>query len=131
MLTIALEDKPGQLGGVASYLCGLVEDRLHIKTRYIEMSLLQRCASHLASEADIEEAMACGREALRFALAGESNRMVSITVLSRDPYKAAYTTVPLEAVANAVRPLPDGYLYPENGRIHESFIEYVRPFIET
>ncbi len=120
-----------QLGGVASYLCGIVEDKLKIKTRYIEMSLLQRCASHLASEVDIEEAMACGREALRFALAGESDKMVSISVTSRDPYKVTYTTAPFEAVANAVKPLFDEYLYPENGKIHPDFVEYVKPFIEA
>lgn len=119
-----------QLGGVASYLCGIVENVLHIKSRYIEMSLIQRCARHLASEVDVQEAMACGREALRFALAGESDKMVSIAVTSRNPYKVDFTTVSLGAVANAVKPLLDEYLYPDNGKIRPNFVEYVKPFIE-
>lgn len=120
-----------QLGGVASYLCGVVEDRLSIKTRYIEMSLLQRCAAHLTSEVDIEEAMACGREALRFALNGETDKMVSIAVTSRQPYHAEYTVVPLGAVANQVKALDERYLYPENGKIHPNFVDYVKIFVET
>ena len=119
-----------QLGGVASYLCGVVEDRLGIKTRYIEMSLLQRCAAHLASEVDIEEAMACGREALRFALNGETDKMVSIAVTSRQPYHAEYTVVPLGAVANQVKALDECYLYPENGKIRPDFVDYVKIFVE-
>lgn len=119
-----------QLGGVASYLCGIVEAELGIKTRYIEMSLLQRCAAHLASETDIEEAMACGREALRFALRGESDKMVAITVTSRDPYQVTYTTAPFAAVANQVKALSECYLYPENGKIHPDFIDYVKIFVE-
>lgn len=119
-----------QLGGVASYLCGVVERELGIKTRYIEMSLLQRCAAHLASETDIEEAMACGREALRFALRGESDKMVGISVISRDPYAVEYITVPFEAVANQVKELSECYLYPENGKIHPDFLDYVKKFIE-
>lgn len=118
-----------QLGGVASYLCSVVEEQLHIKTRYIEISLLQRCAAHLKSKIDTEEAMACGREALRFALKGETDKMVSIAVESESPYQAVYETVPLEEVANQVKPLDEQYLFPENGQIQPSYLDYVKKFI--
>ena len=119
-----------QLGGVASYLCTVVENELKIKTRYIEMSLLQRCAAHLASETDIKEAMACGREALRFALAGETDKMVSIFVDQREPYTVSYQTVPCANVANQVKVLSEDYLYEKNGQIRPEFLTYVKKFIE-
>ena len=119
-----------QLGGVASYLCTVVENELKIKTRYIEMSLLQRCAAHLASETDTKEAMACGREALRFALAGETDKMVSICVDQREPYTVSYKTVPCAKVANQVKVLSEDYLYEKNGQIRPEFLTYVKKFIE-
>ena len=45
-----------QLGGVASILANLLKEKTGFKTRGIELSLMQRCGAHLASETDVEEA---------------------------------------------------------------------------
>ncbi|SCJ25672.1 6-phosphofructokinase [uncultured Blautia sp.] len=48
-----------QLGGLASLLAQVVKEKTGAKVRGIELSLLQRCGAHLASETDIEEAGLC------------------------------------------------------------------------
>jgi 6-phosphofructokinase 1 len=65
-----------QLGGVATVLAGIISDNLKIKVRPIEFSLLQRCAGHIASKTDIEEAFMAGVMAVRYAIEGESDKMV-------------------------------------------------------
>ena len=46
-----------QLGGLAAHLAAVVKEKTGAKVRGIELSLLQRCGAHLASETDIEEAV--------------------------------------------------------------------------
>ena len=85
-----------QLGGVANYLGGLLKARTGIKTRAIELSLLQRSAAHMASKTDIEEAIEAGKFAVKSALAGKTGKMVAF---ERDPestsYKCKMILVPL------------------------------------
>lgn len=119
-----------QLGGVASYLCSMIESKLKIKTRYIEISLLQRCAAHLQSELDVKEAMDFGKYALKFALEGENDKMVGIKVISNRPYKYKYIPIPLSDVANGVKELENQYLYDKNGNIKDSYLTYINKFID-
>jgi len=119
-----------QLGGVASYLCQLVEEKLKIKTRYIEISLLQRCAAHLQSKLDVKEAMEFGRHALKFALEGENDKMVGIKVISNRPYHFKYICIPLSDVANGVKELDDKYLGDKNGVIKPSYLTYINKFMD-
>ena len=46
------------LSGTSRYLSDLIHDKLNCKSRAIEFSTLQRCASHLASRTDVTEAYA-------------------------------------------------------------------------
>ncbi len=46
------------LSGTSRYLSDLIHDKLNSKSRAIEFSTLQRCASHLASRTDVNEAYA-------------------------------------------------------------------------
>ena len=119
-----------QLGGVASYLCQVVEEKLKIKTRYIEMSLLQRCAAHLQSKVDVKEAMDFGKYALKFALKGETDKMVGIKVISNRPYRYKYIPIPLSDVANGVKELDDKYLNKENGSIKPLYLTYINKFMD-
>lgn len=45
-----------QLGGLAVMLADVIKKHTGAKVRGIELSLLQRCASHAASKTDVEEA---------------------------------------------------------------------------
>ena len=63
-----------QLGGLGVQLAEEVKTKLGYKARGIELSLLQRCAAHIASQTDIDEAYAAGRAAVETALAGGTDQ---------------------------------------------------------
>ena len=60
-----------QLTGTASYLANFVAGEVGCKTRAIELSTLQRAASHLASRVDILEAYQVGGAAVKRQLMKE------------------------------------------------------------
>ena len=71
-----------QMAGNGRILEKILKDELKYKARYIELSLLQRCASHCLSETDIMESVELGRLAVRLGLEGESGRMARLTRIS-------------------------------------------------
>ena len=62
-----------QLGGLASMLANIVKEKTGAKVRGIELSLLQRCGAHLASETDIEESYMSGKANISRASDGNFN----------------------------------------------------------
>ncbi len=119
-----------QLGGVASVLTNIVSTRLHLPTRSIELNLPQRCASHLASLTDIEEAYNLGKNALLFSLDGVSGKMSALERVSSNPYEVKYTYVDLTRVANSVKEVPLNYISKDGSQITNEFIEYALPLIK-
>ena len=73
------------LSGTSRYLADLIRVRLGCKTRAIEFSTLQRCASHLASRTDITEAYQVGGASVEAAVRGETAEMCAIKRLSDQP----------------------------------------------
>lgn len=121
-----------QLGGVASLLASLVSDRLNrIKVRAIEPSLLQRCAGHVASKTDIEEAYLAGVMAVRYAVEGETDKMV---ILKRDfeskDYKTTYELLNLECCANTEKTLPEAWIKKDRSGMTKEFFDYCLPLIQ-
>ena len=57
-----------QLGGLAALLANIVKEKTGAKVRGIELSLLQRCGAHLASQRDIEESFLAGKTAVEAAV---------------------------------------------------------------
>lgn len=80
-----------QLTGTADYLANYLAAELGCKTRGIELSTLQRSASHSASRVDINEAFMVGGAAVKAADEGDSGKMIVIDRVSDDPYQ--YATV--------------------------------------
>lgn len=119
-----------QLGGVALYLSNLIEEKLHISTRAIELSLLQRCFAPLISKVDQKEAIKCGKQAVKLALKGKSKVMVTIKRISSSPYKIKYSYIELEKVANQVKYIPSSWINKEKNNISSEFISYIEPLIE-
>lgn len=67
-----------QLGGLASTLVNILRGHLgNVKMRGIELSLLQRCAAHCASETDVQEAFLAGKSAVEYAVNGVTDKMVA------------------------------------------------------
>ena len=120
-----------QLGGACARLAELVNSKLGIKTRPIEFSLIQRCAAHLASKHDVEEAFEAGRLAVRAATEGETDKMV---VFERDmsggKYKCIYKLQPVELAANTEKKVPLEWIINDNTYVSQDFIDYALPLIE-
>lgn len=120
-----------QLGGLAAMLAGLVKARTGAKVRGIELSLLQRCGAHLASQTDIEEAYGAGREAVLRAVNGESGKMVAFRRAENGgKYVCEFELLPLESVANYEKKIPLEWINEERNGLKHEFIEYVLPLIQ-
>ncbi|MEN5186801.1 6-phosphofructokinase [Luteimonas sp. TWI596] len=118
-----------QLGGVAAHLAGRVKDALGLKVHWALPDYLQRSARHLASRTDVEHAMAVGREAVRFALAGRNATMPVIRRTSDAPYRWKIEAAPLEKVANHEKTMPAGFIRRDGYGITAAARRYLEPLV--
>ena len=110
-------------------LSSIVEKRLGLPTRSVELSLPQRADPVFISKTDQDEAIACGAFAVKSALKGETAKMVIIKRLSNSPYKIELALAPVDQVANAEKKVPASMIA---GKTHmdRSFREYLLPLIQ-
>lgn len=118
-----------QLSGASRYLAALAKGRLGCKTRAVEISTFQRCASHCASATDLDEAFALGRLGALSALDGKTGVMCAVERTSDDPYRAELRTVGVAEVANKVRPVPREWIAADGMGVTPEFVRYVRPLV--
>ncbi len=114
--------------GPADMLCQTLL-QAGIRARYDKPGTLQRMSAALTSAVDREEAWRCGAAAVRAAVDGHTDAMVT---LQRQPGVAYYCTtdlVPLTAVANTERLLPDEFITAGGNGITDAFIAYALPLI--
>ncbi len=119
-----------QLTGTARYLCNVLSHEIGCKTRAIELSTLQRSASHCASRIDILEAYEVGGAAMKAADEGDSGKMVVIKRLSDDPYQAGTEVKDVHKIANDERLVPREWITKDGTYVTNEFITYVRPLIQ-
>ena len=119
------------LSGTSRYLADLIHVRLGCKTRAIEFSTLQRCASHLASRTDITEAYQVGGASVEAAYRGETGKMCAIRRISDMPYRTETEMVDVQKVANLEKRVPDGWISPDGMHVTEAFHRYARPLIQA
>jgi 6-phosphofructokinase 1 len=120
-----------QLGGLAVRLADEIKHRIGVKVRGIELSLLQRCASHSASQTDIDEAFNAGKIAVESAVNGETGKMVAFERdMSSGSYVCKYNLLPLEAVANYEKKVPIEWIKEDGTGMKKEFIDYVLPLIQ-
>ena len=119
------------LSGTSRYLADLIRVRLGCKTRAIEFSTLQRCASHLASRTDITEAYQVGGAAVEAAMRGETAKMAAIKRKSDQPYRAETEMVDVTKVANFEKKVPLDWITEDGMHVNENFERYARPLIQA
>ena len=120
-----------QLGGLAAMLANLVKARTGAKVRGIELSLLQRCGAHLASETDIEEAAAAGKKAVEEAVKGTTGYMVAFKRnMINGKYACELELLPLASVANYEKKIPLEWINEDHNGLKHEFIDYVLPLIQ-
>ncbi len=119
-----------QLGGVSSLLSDVIKQKLGVKTRAVELSTMQRCSSHIASQTDIEEASNAGKWAVKYATQGESDKMVAYKRKSGDKYACEYVLVPLDEVANKEKTVPLEWIINDGTGLSKEFVDYALPLIQ-
>lgn len=120
-----------QLGGTAQVLAQKLKEYFGIKVRAIEFSLIQRCAQHLASKTDIEEAFNAGREAVKAATSGITDKMVAFKREYVDgKYTCKYELVDLDVAANTEKTVPLEWINKNGTGLTQDFIDYALPLIQ-
>ena len=119
-----------QLSGTAAYLANYIAGELGCKTRAIELSTLQRAASHAASRVDILEAYQVGGAAVKAADEGDSGKMVVLQRLSDDPYQCGTEVKDVHKIANDEKLVPENWVTSDGTYVTSEFISYVRPLIQ-
>lgn len=119
-----------QLGGVGAMLAQMVKEKYGVKTRAIEFSLLQRCAAHLASKVDVEEAFACGSEAVKAAINGETDKMVCLIREEGKDYVCKPQLMDVALAANTEKKIPESWILPAGQGLTKDFVDYALPLIQ-
>lgn len=119
-----------QLGGVAATLADLVRQKFGVKVRAIEFSLMQRCGAHLASATDVEEAFMAGAMAVRYAVAGETDKMVVFERKPGDKYEIEYKLMDIALAANTEKKIPDEWIINDGTFLSRDFVNYALPLIQ-
>ena len=119
-----------QMGGTATYLCSVCEEKFGCKTRAIELSTLQRCAAHLASLTDVNEAFASGAKAVEAGLSGRTALMATLNRASQDPYRCEIGLADVHYISNVERLVPREWISEDGSDVTEDFARYALPLIQ-
>lgn len=119
-----------QLQGTATYLANFLAAECRCKTRAVELSTLQRSASHMASRVDIDEAFMVGGAAVKAADEGDTGKMVVIDRVSDDPYMAATGIYDVHRIANEEKLVPREWMNKDATNVTKDFVDYIKPLIQ-
>lgn len=119
-----------QLGGAGEYLRGLVEEGLQVKARSVKLGMSQRAAVHCSSQADNDEAFLAGQAAVQAAIAGETDKMVTLLRSEGDGYACETGLAPLSEIANGVKKLPESWINEDGVSMNYNFYKYALPLIQ-
>ena len=120
-----------QLGGLAAMLAEIVKEATGAKVRGIELSLLQRCGAHLASQTDIDESFMAGKAAVENAVAGLTDKMVGFErSYEGGKYVCKTKLFNLTDVANTEKKVPIEWINAAHNGVTQAFIDYALPLIQ-
>ena len=120
-----------QLGGLDAMLADIVKKETGAKVRGIELSLLQRCGAHLASQTDIDESFMAGKAAVENAVAGLTDKMVGFERCTEGgKYVCKTKLFNLTDVANTEKKVPIEWINAEHNGVTQAFVDYALPLIQ-
>jgi len=118
-----------QTADAAERLCALVERKIGARARWDKPGSIQRMSSAHFSEVDLREARQCGREAVRCALRGATDRMVVLRRRRGRAFRVDCDTAPLARIANRERHLPAAFFDPVQMLPTPAFRRYALPLV--
>lgn len=118
------------LSGVGKCLEDIVRTRIGCKVRSVELNILQRCAAHICSRTDVEEAEQVGAAAVRAAMDGATGEVAVFRRRSEAPYLVDFGHVPVAQVANLVKYVPREWINEAGNNVTEAALRYIRPLVQ-
>ena len=118
-----------QLSGSAVTLANIINKETGLKTRAIELSTLQRAATHIASLTDIEEAEGSGAAAVSAIFEGKTGMMATIMRQNNNPYQVSYEVYDIHNIANVEKKVPLEWIDSANKQMKQEYLDYARPLI--
>ena len=120
-----------QLGGAGDALAEIIGAHVPgAKVRVAKPGLLQRCAAHSASKTDADEAFMAGEAAVEAAIAGETDKMVTLLRGDKEAYSCETGLTPLSEVANSIKKLPREWINEDGTSMNFQFLRYAQPLIQ-
>jgi len=116
-----------QMGGVGKYLENLVKTNIEKRVKSVELSILQRCAAHIASKADNDVAAMVGADGVKYAMEGLTDVMVAVA-RADDGFKTS--TVPFSEVAGKIKVFPAEWIDIENRQVTQEAMDYMLPLVQ-
>ena len=118
------------LGGAGDFLENLVSSTLGVKTLSTRLGHHQRCASHVSSQADNDEAFMAGEAAVEKAVEGVTGKMITLTRADSDEYRCETGLAELGDVANGIKDFPLEWINEDQISISYQFAKYAQPLIK-
>ena len=118
------------LSGIGKYLEDIVRHEIGCKVRSVELNVMQRCSSHLASKTDIDESESIGSAGVRCALSGQTGKVMVFRRISDMPYTIVIETADDYEIANNEKHLPKEYINSAGNNISDTAIPYFMPLIQ-
>lgn len=118
------------LSGIGKCLENIVSKELNCKVRSIELNVMQRCSSHIASLTDLCESEEIGETAVEAALNGKTGRMMCYNRDSNSPYKMHIGDISVFDTANKEQYFPIEWINSEHNNVTDEALEYFLPLIQ-
>lgn len=116
------------LEGCCISLGHIIDEKLHISNRTIELSIPTRADPYLRSPIDTKEAVMVSRFAVKALLQGHTAAMVALKRISSNPYRSSCHLVNVQNVADQTVFLPKEYCL-DHTRFSEQFRDYLKPLL--
>ena len=116
--------------GSVHQLAAIVNQRLHITTRSIGLSLLVRANPFNVAKSDQNEAIQMSKYMLESAELGVSGKIGCIRRVSNHPYRSEFFLVDAPEIANKVRYLPEEWILGPGKLNKDAIKEYLEPLLE-
>lgn len=114
--------------GTGKILENLVKDHFNCKVRSIELNVLQRCAMHLASKTDLDEAFNIGKAAITAALNNLTEKMM--VYIREEPYHLKIDALDVKEIANLEKKIPIEWINEDHNDITSELYDYLYPLIQ-
>ena len=119
-----------RLAGTSRYLADLISATHGCRTKSMELSFMQRAASHCQSLTDVTEAEQLGAHAVELAFQGQTGIVTTLTRTSNNPYTCKLGHADVAHIANAVKKIPLQWIDGENYQVTQQLVDYIRPLVE-